>query len=67
MRDRRTHVYSIDRPDEVGQSHNLPADIMHAREAEWLNELKVRLAAVEAWRGQAGMRGGATRRDGVSN
>jgi hypothetical protein len=30
---------------------NLPADIIHTREVEWLGELKSRLAAVQAWRG----------------
>jgi len=63
MRDRRTHDYSIDRPMEIDRSQHLPADIVHARECEWLNELKVRLAAVEAWRGQAAMRGDTSCRD----
>lgn len=53
MRDRRSHAYSNDRPMRLERPQNLPADVVHAREVEWLGELKVRLAAVEAWRGQA--------------
>lgn len=30
---------------------NLPADVIHAREVEWLGELKSRLEAVQVWRG----------------
>lgn len=67
MRDRHTHVYAIDRPNRLDRLQHLPADIVHARECEWLSELKVRLAAVDAWRGQPGMRGAATRQDGCSN
>ncbi|MDO9383448.1 MAG: hypothetical protein Q7T86_11350 [Hyphomicrobiaceae bacterium] len=39
------------KPTVLERPRNLPADVMHAREVEWLGELKTRLAAVHAWRG----------------
>lgn len=53
MRERRPHANSNDRPLQVDRARNLPADVLHGREVEWLRELEFRLAAVEAWRGQA--------------
>jgi hypothetical protein len=39
------------KPAILERPRNLPADVMHAREVEWLGELRSRLAAVHAWRG----------------
>lgn len=47
------HANAFRRPTStvVDRSRHLPADILHTREVEWMGELKSRLAAVEAWRG----------------
>jgi hypothetical protein len=39
------------KPTTLERPCNLPADVVHAREVEWLGELQSRLAAVHAWRG----------------
>lgn len=38
-------------PAVLERPRNLPSDIIHAREVQWLGELQSRLAAVQAWRG----------------
>jgi hypothetical protein len=43
------HARSV--PTVLDRPRNLPADVVHSREIEWLGELRSRLAAVEAWRG----------------
>ncbi len=52
--DPHPHSHSLDRliPTLLERPSNLPADVIHMREVEWLAHLKHRLAAVQAWRGQ---------------
>lgn len=49
MKPGNLHARSIQTTLE--RPRNLPADIIHAREVEWLGELKSRLEAVQVWRG----------------
>lgn len=50
-------------PTIVVRPQNLPHDVVHPREVEWLGELKSRLAAVHAWRGTSTVPPVAARHD----
>jgi hypothetical protein len=38
-------------PAVVNRGQDLPDDVLNTRDVAWLDELKVKLAAVQAWRG----------------
>jgi hypothetical protein len=45
------HAARFNAPSDRDLPRKALADLMHLRDADWLDEMKAKLAAVEAWRG----------------